>query len=203
MKTDCEKISEEILSTDLEFSSEIKSHIEQCEVCSNLASEWLILKDSTDIEDCKVPTELDFKIVGYAKSSLKQKRISKLFYKIISYSSSAACAIFAFWMCFFPLSQKTVSIEVNTIGEIYSNTASEIIQEQSFDEVATRAIYEILDGEISTKEVSIPSWNCDKITNGLMKLKTEITNDIEPVYISLETDENINNNLVLELPKIQ
>ncbi len=75
MKGNCDKYIELILSTDNNYSDEVKAHISRCNECRAMASEWRVVREMA--EQIEVPDLLDAKV--RRKIYLRRKRGSKSF----------------------------------------------------------------------------------------------------------------------------
>jgi len=174
MNNSCEKIVEQILATNSTFSEVIKSHIKSCDSCKELAANWIIIKNQSNNDDTIVPTNLDFQIMSIAKQSIVSKRRIRFFIKALSYSTSAACAVFAFGICFLPITDKSISTKIIQVQNSVSDYNNNEIASVSFEEVATNAIYDILNDD----NISIPKnnsvWNDDMLTQQLNKLSNDL-----------------------------
>ncbi len=91
MKGNCDKYIELILSTDDNYSDEVKAHISRCNECRAMASEWKVVREMA--EQIEVPDLLDSKVRRRISSRRKRGTKFVLSWSRISYIAAAACVI--------------------------------------------------------------------------------------------------------------
>lgn len=91
MKGNCDKYIELILSTDKNYSDEVKAHISRCHECRAMASEWKVVREMA--EQIEVPDLLDVKVRKRISLHRKERTRPVFTWSRIGYVAAAACVM--------------------------------------------------------------------------------------------------------------
>ncbi len=91
----CQEIQKKILSTnDNTYASEILNHFEKCDICKDLANEWMALKNID--ENYTVPEKLDNIIQNEALKFIEKNKKNKKKFILYPILATAASLMFIF-----------------------------------------------------------------------------------------------------------